>query len=108
VARIELACLDMTGTTVSDDDVVGRAFAVAANAVGIVPGSRRYATAAMAIVSETMGQAEIEVFRRILGDEDTVQRANARFARAYTHLLAGGAVRRCPGPSTRSPSCATA
>jgi phosphonatase-like hydrolase len=96
VPTIELACLDMAGTTVSDDGVVRQAVTIAANAVGIVPGSARYATA-MAIVHETMGQPTIEVFRRILEDEDSAQRANMRFERAYAHLLAVGAVRALPG-----------
>jgi phosphoglycolate phosphatase len=68
VAKIELACLDMAGTTVSDGGVVERAFTVAASAVGIMPGSAPFAKA-MAVVRETMGQAKIEVFRRILGEE---------------------------------------
>jgi phosphoglycolate phosphatase-like HAD superfamily hydrolase len=44
-----------------------------------------------------MGQAPIEVFRRILDDEDSAQRANVRFERAYAHLLTAGAVRALPG-----------
>jgi phosphonatase-like hydrolase len=98
VPTIELVCVDMAGTTVSDDGVVRRAFTIAGNAVGILPGSARYAMAmAMAIVHETMGQPPIEVFRRILDDEDSAQRANVRFERAYAHLLAAGAVRALPG-----------
>jgi hypothetical protein len=57
-----------------------------ARAVGIVPGSRAFA-AATAIVHETTGQAKIEVFRRILGEEQTAQRANRAFESAYADLL---------------------
>jgi phosphonatase-like hydrolase len=96
VPRIELACLDMAGTTVSDDGVVERAFTVAAGAVGVVPGSAPHAEA-MAVVRATMGQAKIEVFRRLFGDEETAQRANRAFERAYADLLASGAVRPLPG-----------
>jgi beta-phosphoglucomutase-like phosphatase (HAD superfamily) len=96
MALIELACLDMAGTTVRDDGAVERAFTVAAGAVGIVPGSRAFA-AAMAIVHETMGQAKIEVFRRILGEEETAQRANRAFESAYADLLSGGVVTALPG-----------
>ncbi len=93
---IELACLDMAGTTVRDDGVVERAFTVAAGAVGIVPGSGEFATA-MGIVRETMGQAKIEVFRRIVGEEETAQRANRAFEHAYADLLSSGAVTALPG-----------
>jgi len=96
MALIELACLDMAGTTVRDDGAVERAFTVAAGAVGIVPGSRAFA-AAMAIVHETMGQAKIEVLRRILGEEETAQRANRAFESAYADLLSGGVVTALPG-----------
>lgn len=96
MAKIELACLDMAGTTVSDGGVVERAFTVAANAVGIMPGSAPFAKA-MTVVRETMGQAKIEVFRLILGDEDTAQRANTAFESAYADLLASGAVQPLPG-----------
>lgn len=92
--RIELACLDMAGTTVSDDGVVEKAFTAAADEAGLT-GDRL--TAAMTVVRETMGQAKIEVFRRILGDAGAAERANAAFERAYAELLAGGAVTALPG-----------
>lgn len=96
VPRIELACLDMAGTTVSDDGVVERAFTAAAEAVGIGEGRPGFAEA-MAVVRATMGQSKIEVFRRVLGDEDTAQRANREFERAYAALLDDGAVQALPG-----------
>ncbi len=91
---IELACLDMAGTTVSDDGVVEKAFTAAAGQVGLT-GERL--DAAMALVRETMGQAKIEVFRMILGEEDAAQRGNAAFEQAYADLLASGAVCALPG-----------
>ena len=94
--RIALACLDMAGTTVSDDGVVEKAFTAAAQEVGLSDDPDRYASA-MTIVRETMGQSKIEVFRRILGDEDAAQSANTAFERAYGDLLAGGAVSALPG-----------
>lgn len=94
--RIELACLDMAGTTVSDEGVVERAFTAAAEAVGIGEGRPGFAEA-MAVVRATMGQSKVEVFRRVLDDEDTAQRANREFERAYTALVADGAVRALPG-----------
>ncbi len=93
---IELVCLDMAGTTVSDDGVVEKAFTAAAGGAGLA-GAR--CDAAMTVVRETMGQAKIEVFRRILGEEDAAQAANSAFERAYADLLAGGAVTALPGAS---------
>lgn len=93
---IELVCLDMAGTTVRDDGVVEKAFTVAAGEVGLT-GARF--DAAMTIVRDTMGQAKIEVFRRILGEEEAAQAANTAFERAYAELLAGGAVTALPGAS---------
>jgi phosphonatase-like hydrolase len=91
---IELACLDMAGTTVSDDGVVEKAFTAAAGEVGLT--GERF-DEAMTVVRETMGQAKIEVFRRILGQEDAAQAANTAFEAAYADLLAGGAVSALPG-----------
>ncbi len=93
---IELVCLDMAGTTVSDGGVVERAFTAAVAGAGIAAGTERHAQA-LAVVRDTMGQAKIEVFRIILGDEDAAQDANAAFERAYAGLLAGGAVSALPG-----------
>jgi phosphonatase-like hydrolase len=93
---IELVCLDMAGTTVSDDGVVERAFTSAVVGAGIVEGTERH-TQALAVVRETMGQAKIEVFRLILGSEDAAQAANRAFERAYAELLAAGAVSELPG-----------
>jgi phosphonatase-like hydrolase len=96
VTTIELVCLDMAGTTVSDDGVVEQAFTEAVARAGIAAGSARHADA-LHVVRETMGQAKIEVFRRILGDEATAQEANRAFERAYATLLADGAVAALPG-----------
>ena len=91
----ELVCLDMAGTTVSDDGAVERAFTAAVAAVGIPAGSERH-TAALQVVRDTMGQAKIEVFRRILADESPAQRANAEFELAYGRLLAAGEIHALP------------
>jgi phosphonatase-like hydrolase len=96
VPAIELVCLDMAGTTVSDDGVVERAFTAAVADAGITPGSAPHADA-LTVVHDTMGQAKIEVFRLILGDEDAAQAANTAFESAYAELLADGAVSPLPG-----------
>lgn len=86
---IELAVLDMAGTTVTDDGLVLRAFDEAATAVGLpVSGAER--EAARTYVRDTMGQSKIEVFRHLLGAEDRAQRANATFEQVYTDSIDGG------------------
>lgn len=86
---IELAVLDMAGTTVTDDGLVLRAFDEAATAVG-VPGSGEEREAARTYVRDTMGQSKIEVFRHLFGAEDRAQQANAAFEQAYTDSIDGG------------------
>lgn len=86
---IELAVLDMAGTTVTDDGLVLRAFEEAATAVG-VPESGAEREAARTYVRDTMGQSKIEVFRHLLGAEDRAQQANATFEQVYTDSIVGG------------------
>lgn len=86
---IELAVLDMAGTTVTDDGLVLRAFDEAATAVG-VPGSGEERESARTYVRDTMGQSKIEVFRHLFGSEDRAQQANAAFEQAYTDSIDGG------------------
>lgn len=86
---IELAVLDMAGTTVTDDGLVLRAFEEAATAVG-VPESGAERDAARTYVRDTMGQSKIEVFRHLLGAEDRAQQANATFEQVYTDSIDGG------------------
>ncbi|SEK29216.1 phosphonatase-like hydrolase [Rhodococcus maanshanensis] len=93
---IALAVLDMAGTTVSDDGLVLRAFAAAADAAGLPPegaeadNARRY-------VLDTMGQSKIVVFRALLRDEDRAQAANAAFESAYDRLIEEGNAEPIPG-----------
>ncbi|MGN2636924.1 phosphonatase-like hydrolase [Nocardia takedensis] len=84
--NIQLAVLDMAGTTVADGGLVLRAFEVAATAGGIDPdGPRR--EQAIRYVIDTMGQSKIEVFRALTGDEERARTANAAFERAYDDLV---------------------
>ena len=64
---IRLACLDMAGTTVSDDGAVEQAFTAAIATMGIDTGSGDYEPA-LTVVRETMGRSKIEVFRLIFGE----------------------------------------
>jgi len=86
---IELAVLDMAGTTVSDDGLVIRAFDEAATAVGL-PAEGADRDAARRYVLDTMGQSKIEVFRALFGTEDRARVANTAFEKAYEHFVDGG------------------
>ena len=89
-----IACLDMAGTTVGDDGVVLDAFEAAISHRGL--SADGYARA-MKDVRATMGQSKIEVFRRILGDEDTARQANQAFEQHYEQAVRAGQVAPLPG-----------
>ncbi|AQA21412.1 haloacid dehalogenase-like hydrolase family protein [Rhodococcus sp. MTM3W5.2] len=93
---IELAVLDMAGTTVSDDGLVLRAFAAAADAAGL-PSEGAEAEHSRRYVLDTMGQSKIVVFRALFGDEDRAQAANAAFESAYDRLIEEGNAEPIPG-----------
>jgi phosphoglycolate phosphatase len=86
---IQLAVVDMAGTTVMDDGLVVNAFEAAATAVG-VPESGPERERARQYVLDTMGQSKISVFRALFGSEELAQQANAAFERAYEHLIDEG------------------
>ena len=94
MTRITVACLDMAGTTVADDGVVLEAFA-AAIATQNLPAAAY--NRAMTDVRSSMGQSKIEVFRRILGDEQTAQGANKAFEDHYAEAVRAGQVCAMPG-----------
>lgn len=83
--QIELAVLDMAGTTVADGGLVLRAFDAAATAAGI-PADGPDRAAATQYVVQTMGQSKITVFRALLGDEERAQLANRTFEAAYNEF----------------------
>jgi phosphoglycolate phosphatase len=89
-----IACLDMAGTTVADDGVVMDAFESAISGRGL---SEDGYERAMKDVRATMGQSKIEVFRRILGDEDAALDANQAFENHYERAVRAGAVAPLPG-----------
>jgi phosphoglycolate phosphatase len=96
MTTITIACLDMAGTTVSDDGSVMAAFSAALERFGPAPDTPAY-TEAMRIVDVTMGQSKIDVFREILGDEATAQQANNVFEERYAAEVAAGRVEALPG-----------
>ena len=87
--EIQLAVIDMAGTTVADDGLVVNAFEAAATAVG-VPDSGAERENARRYVLDTMGQSKIGVFRALFGSEDRAQHANVAFERAYEQLIDEG------------------
>lgn len=93
---VELVVFDMAGTTVRDDGLVERAFALAADRTGITS-SDEQREEALDYVRETMGQSKIEVFRALTGDEDAAVRANEAFEAAYSELVASVGVEAIPG-----------
>jgi phosphoglycolate phosphatase len=92
---IRLACLDMAGTTVTDDGVVERSFVEAmVEVAGVDEGEL---AGVLAVVHRTMGQSKIDVFRQVLRDETIAQAANASFERAYERAVARREVKAVPG-----------
>ena len=89
-----IACLDMAGTTVADDGVVMDAFETAISNRGLSADGYEQA---IKDVRATMGQSKIEVFRRILGDEDAALDANQAFENHYERAVRAGAVAPLPG-----------
>jgi phosphonatase-like hydrolase len=88
-SSIQLAVMDMAGTTVADDGLVLAAFDAAATDGGLAESgaerdeARRY-------VIDTMGQSKITVFRALFGTEELAQHANAEFERTYDTLIDEG------------------
>ena len=93
---ITIACLDMAGTTVQDEGDVTAAFSAAFRRFGAPPGTPAH-DAAMQTVHATMGQSKIDVFRLILRDEATAQRANEAFEERYAAAVEAGGVTALPG-----------
>jgi phosphoglycolate phosphatase len=95
-ATITVACLDMAGTTVSDDGSVMAAFRAALEQAGLTPGSPGYARADE-VVRAAMGQSKIDVFRRVLGDDAAAAAANDAFERHYARIVSAGGIAPLPG-----------
>jgi phosphoglycolate phosphatase len=96
VTRIKIACLDMAGTTISDEGSVEAAFSAALDRFGLRPGAPGYEQASR-VVHETMGQSKIEVFRRILDQETDAREANSLFELTYADAVRAGQVKPITG-----------
>ncbi|OAN41945.1 phosphonatase-like hydrolase [Mycolicibacterium iranicum] len=95
-SEIQLAVVDMAGTTVADDGLVVEAFEAAADAGGLPPSGPEREHARQYVL-DTMGQSKITVFRALFDHEDTAQRANATFEESYASLIAAGRAEPIPG-----------
>jgi len=99
---ITVACLDMAGTTVRDDGTVMEAFSAAITAQNLPVAEYNRA---MTDVRSSMGQSKIEVFRRILGDEQAAQLANEAFEHHYEAAVRAGQVAAMPGAAEVFQAC---
>lgn len=86
---IQVAVIDMAGTTVADDGLVVASFEAAATAAGL-PELGPEREHARQYVVDTMGQSKIAVFRALFGTEELAQRANAAFETAYEAAIDNG------------------
>ena len=97
-AVIELAVVDLAGTTVRDDGVVERAVVEALAATGLDATGGPDGQGRLAFVRETMGQPRIDVLRALfLGDEERAWAAAHRFDDAFDAAVARGEVEPLPG-----------
>jgi len=81
--KIQLACLDMAGTTVADDGLVLAAFAAALDALRVTEEADR--ARMTKYVVDTMGESKITVFRALFPDDEAAaQEGNAAFETAYS------------------------
>ncbi len=94
--HIQVAVVDMAGTTVADDGLVVRSFEAAATAAGM-PEDGDEREHARKYVLDTMGQSKIVVFRALFGAEEVAQRANAAFESAYEAAIDDGKARAIDG-----------
>jgi phosphoglycolate phosphatase len=105
VSRFSVACLDMAGTTVRDDNTVMEAFAAAIASQNLPDPAFNEA---MKYARDTMGHSKIEVFRHIVGDEDAAQAANAAFEKHYAGAVANGEIAPMPGAEELFAACRSA
>lgn len=97
MSDIQLACLDMAGTTVEDGGTVEAAFTRALAEQGLEPGSDAFAEARQYVL-DTMGMSKIVVFRHVFGgDEERARAANDGFEAAYAEAVGEVGVRPIDG-----------
>lgn len=83
VPDFALACLDLGGTIIADDDLVERSFGEAIATQGIVPGTAAYARA-MVQIHRSRGMSKLDILRSVFpGDEPRAQAVNVAFERSF-------------------------
>lgn len=102
LSPVQLVCVDVAGTSVSDDGAVRQALRQALVAVGELgqePGgsSAGHEAVLEAFVEATIDQATISVFRRWFGDDELAHIANDAFERAYDIQVTTGRCTPLPG-----------
>jgi phosphoglycolate phosphatase len=97
---IELAVLDLNGTTVRDGGVVERALVEALAGAGLDAQGPEM-PARLAFLRETMGMPRIDVLRALFfDDEERAWDAARRFEDAFDRAVASGEVEALPGAET--------
>lgn len=94
--QIQVAVIDMAGTTVADDGLVVSSFEAAATAADL-PETGPERDHARQYVLDTMGQSKIAVFRALFGTEELARRANVAFEAAYEGEIDNGRARPIDG-----------
>ncbi|MDP5226677.1 MULTISPECIES: HAD-IA family hydrolase [Arthrobacter] len=96
-ARLRLAVVDMSGTTVTDGGLIEEALRRAFCAAGEEPGSARLASM-MDYAHNAMGLSKLSVFQQLYeGRPGQARQANAVFEQAYDELVDRGGVQAIPG-----------
>lgn len=90
--RWKLVCLDMAGTTMSDEGLVLAAFRRTLSALGVAGDA---VVQMESYVVETMGQSKIEVFTALFGD--AARAANETFELEFVRAAGAVGVREIPG-----------
>lgn len=91
---IQLAVLDMGGTTIDEHGTVLASFREALETIGVT-GSRL--DVGVRTVVETMGQSKLEVLKMIAGDDEAGEKANREFEMAMERRIASGEITAMPG-----------
>lgn len=92
---VELAVIDLAGTTVRDDGAVEAALVEALQVVGAAGDDPDEEL--LRFLRGTMGMSKIAVFRDLLRDEALARTANSAFEQAYARSVESGQVSALPG-----------
>src|SRR5205814_7347458 len=88
--ELELAVLDMAGTTVNEHGCVERAFLAAVESIGAPPPDAD-------VLHAMRGRSKREVFQHLVGVPDLAEAAHAAFVTYLLNAVAAGELAPCPG-----------